>query len=337
MRQALSRLLATILPVVLIGTGGAGAAEGEPPLDRLIQLNAEELLGAPVEKVENGRVTLDIRGLAFNRAFEHRSTPGRGFLANIEDVKKNGSLRPLLHEAEDGFVAVGVGNGTAVSKFQFSDDFKVSFHLKTGGLSADSVFSVRVNQEDAKSFIQTDFFRSLLILDKGKKRLKMTTRSQFQPDPPSWFPREKKIPVEISYQGKNQIAVAISMDPKTARGNDEKRGGGRGGRRGKEEAKPGDLERIEMVSQDGVESPAAGKVVFAFSRVSFLLGNLRIEGKLDPAWVEAAIEKLRKENKLKIKEDPKPADVAAKDEKAKDTKKSKGSLDGPDPEANDEL
>jgi hypothetical protein len=300
---------------------GLLAAEGEPSLDRLIELNSAEILGAPDLKVGTDLgVKLEFKGGGrFDRLFQTRGAAGKGFISKLEEAKANTLGQKLVEHAEDVFSLIVLEGGTAASKFELADDFTIKFHAKIHVLVPAGALTVFVNQQDGRNYVSTSFFQDILVMDGGRKRRKLSSHRHFMPEPVKWFDKtsEKGVPVEIVYK-KNKFSVFLTMKLE----------------------KKGEAERVEVVSQEGIEKPSSGKVVFSFNKLSLLIGNLSIEGKLSRSWAEAQIAKLRKDGKLKLKPDEKPdagaGKLAAGEDKAAG-KTKKESVDGPDPEAEEDL
>jgi len=322
-----------------------GAAEGEPSLDQLIEINAEALIGAETSVKTDLGVVFDFKerkGL-FNKVFQIRGSP-KAFLSKLEDAKATLPGQKLLDKAEDVFSVVCIDSGTALSNFELEGDWRIKFKAKIPSLVPAASLSFQMNL-DGKSFLQTNFFHDLIVSDGGKKKQKLTPHKELQGDPLQWFDKtsEKGVDIEIEMKGKK---LSIFMSPPKENSKDQRREGRKGRWKGKEKEKEKEKEgdgpgRLEVISQEEIEKPAAGRIALSFQKLSFLLGDFKIEGKLSRSWADEGIAKLRKEGKLKLKreEKPAPAAVAAGDSKGKKGEKTGGktSLEEPDPEAEDDL
>jgi hypothetical protein len=314
MRGALPLSLAAARGIlaVLLALSPAAAQEPEPPFERLLELNARELFGGQVT-AKDGRVTVTFPGKGtFNQGFRSASGKGRGFLADLADVKDHVLKGAVSAGIEEGFSFAAVDSGEALSKFEMADDFKISFKLRTAVVQPTASIAVRVNQQGPKSFLQTSFFRDIVVADGSKPRTKRTDQQYFIEPPGKWLVQKEPafVTVELVFKDK-KLSSFVTV--------------------AREANKP---ERLEVVSQDGIESPSSGKVSFKFSRVNFGVSNLVIEGKLKKEWAEAEIAKLRKAGKLKLKPDEPPPEkveqVARKEKRdAPAGKKAKGSADEP--------
>jgi hypothetical protein len=330
---------------VLVLTGSyVRGAESEPPLDQLIEINAEALIGAEMSVKTDLGIVFDFKehkGL-FNKVFQTRGSP-KAFLSKLEDAKATLPGQKLVDKAEDVFSVVCIDSGTARSNFELEGDWTIKFKAKIPSLVPAASLSIQMNS-DGKSFLQTNFFHDLLVSDGGKKKHYLTPHKELRGEPLSWFDKasEKGVAVEIQMKGKK---LSIFMDaPRTPNAKADRKEGGRRGRwkgkdaPGKEGDGPG---RLEVLAQEGIEKPAGGRIAISFQKLSLLLGDFKIEGKLSRSWAEESIAKLRKEGKLKLKREtkPAPASVAAGESKARKGEKSGGktSLEEPDPEAEDDL
>ena len=313
-------------PLIILGAAllpGLRAAEGEPSLERLLEINSAEVFGADGIEVGDGlRVKLDFKkdGL-FNKLFQSRSGGGRGFISSRDEAKVHSTGQKLMDKADDVFSFIAIEGGTAVSRFELADDFAIKFRAKIPFVVPAGSLAVLVNQQDGRNFIQTSFFQDLLVVDGGRKRRKPPSHRHFALEPARWFDRtaEKGMPVEILYR---ENKVSISIEAKLDKKEKDK------------------ADRVEVVSQDGIEKPSSGKVVFSFNKLSFLIGNLSIEGKLNRSWAEGEIARLRKDGKLKLERERKrpegsPGGLAAGE--GRTAEKKKAGVDGPDPEAEDDL
>jgi hypothetical protein len=340
-----SRALLAFAAALLACTGSrARAAEGEPPLDQLIEINSEALIGAETSVKTDLGVVFDFKerkGL-FNKVFQTRGG-AKAFVSKLEEAKGTVPGQKLLDKAEDVFSVLCIDSGTARSKFELEGDWRIRFKAKIPSLVPAAALSLQMNA-DGKSYLQTNFFHDLIISDGGKKKQKVTPHKDLQGDPLSWFDKtaEKGVDIEIEMKEKK---LSIFMSP-PKREHAKGRGEGRRGRGGKgkdnEKEKDGDGPgRLEVISQEEIEKPVSGGIALSFQKLSFLLGDFKIEGKLSRSWAEEGIAKLRKEGKLKLKkeEKPAPAAVAAGDSKGKKGEKAGGktSLEEPDPEAEDDL
>lgn len=311
---------------------GALAGEPDPPLDQLLKLNQTQLFGGEVEvlDVKQGRIRIHYPGKGyFTSGFQCTGAPGKGFISDQAVLKDESVKKMLLEGAEGTFSVMGLDRGLAVSRFELAGDLKISFKLKIPMLLPAGAFVLRFHQKDGKkSYIQTSFFQDIFVSDAGKKKRTAAQNKTYLQPPVKWFDKKSKgVPCEIVLAGKK---LTIST-------------------------KASGVEKLEeVVSQDGIEAPLSGKLSFEFSRLSFAMMDLVIEGKYDGSWLDSEIAKLKKAGKLKVKEpevakkeDKPPAgDAKGGSSKAGESKaaprpvrkkKPKVNVDEPDPEGDDEL
>lgn len=294
------------------------AGEPEPSFERLVQLNSRDILGTEVE-LKEGRMILRFPGKGtFGAAFRAPGGGGRGFISDVAGIKDTLMRKMLTEGVEAGFSAAGLDTGDALSKFELGEDFKISFKLKPPRVPDGATFLLRVNQEDGKNFLQTSFFQDITVMENGRPRRKTASDKRFQAPASRWFLQKHSptVPVEVVFKEK-KLSIFVTIYP--------------------EKDKP---ERVETVSQDGIEKPLRGKMSIKFSKLSFAMVDLVIDSKVPRTWLEGEIARLRKDGKLKLKE----AEVASKPgEKApqarKPAKPAKGgvNVEDPDPEAEDDL
>jgi hypothetical protein len=181
----------------------------------------------------------------------------------------------------------------------------------------------------------TNFFQDLTVSHGGRPKRKATTVQDFQAPPAKWFYQkaapQNATPVEIVFKDK-KLSVSV-----TTYGKDDK-----------------DSKKTEVVSQENIDKPSSGKIYFKFSKMSFGVADLVIDGKYSKSWAEEEIARLRKDGKLRMKP-PEPEEVAKKDDKgrprsqgaeksvpeaekkARPAKKAPPNVDQPDPEAQVDL
>jgi len=269
------------------------AAEPEPPIERLMELNSVDLFGQETS-VKDGRVSLRFPGKGlFNRGFESPSPRGQGFVSNADEVKDAAARKVLMEGAKGEFTLVGRQMGRATSKFELADDFRISFRLRISNLPPAGLFLLTVNQPDPKNSIQTSFFQDLTVVEGGKKRRQVTSDKTYAAPPAKWFNQKSPgVPFEIVFKDK-KLSITMTKEP-------EKEGG-------KEE-------KVVLITSDPIEQASHGRIVFEFRNMSFLMSDLVVEGKYDRTWAEAAIAKLKKDGKLKLK----PPEAVAKEKGAKE-------------------
>jgi len=178
-------------------------------------------------------------------------------------------------------------------------------------------------------------------MDGGKRRQTMTRNQAFAGAPFKWWDVKSKdgVPVQITFrEGTVSVSCGAGGGPQPPRG----RGWGKGKGRGRDKDKAKDSpEKVEVVSLEGFEKATGGKIRFAFQSMSLCMTDLVIEGKYDPKWAEAQIEKLRKDGKLKLSEPAaagqKPGSSAGGSKASAKKKKGAGGVDEPDPEGGDDL
>jgi hypothetical protein len=297
--------------------------ESAPPLARLLELNKEELFGGDAT-IAGDRVVIKFPGKgSFGRAFL-----AKGFVGDPSEIKGAKNKEAYLDKKPGELSCVGTDGGSAISKFELADDFNISFKLKIPTLLPQGMINFRVNQQE-RSFVQTSFFTDLTVVENGKpKKSKLTASQQFQGLPSKWFDRkdEAGLGVEIIFKDK-KLSVFLTYKPT-------------GGRKEKEKER----KREEIVYQEGLEAPSSGKLAIIFSKVSFGLYDLSIDGKVNRDWAEKEIQRLKDEGKLRTKEE----EILAKDDKGgaagsktqvKPSRVKKGpvNLDEPDPEAEVDL
>lgn len=319
------------------------AAAQEPPLEELVQLNAESLFGGKLT-LKDGRITLQYPGGGlFERGFACRGSRGLGIISDEAKVKSQAVRRVLLEKPKGKFSFVGLSSGSAVSSFELQDDFKVSFRLKIRNLSPTSRLTWFVNR-DGRKYVQTNFFQDIVLA--GRKRSRVRTKdTRFAGSPVRWFDVQSPgVAVELSFK-EGKLSVALGVMEK-GDGKRKGKGGGRGKGKGKEKPAEAKEKMVEVVSMDGIEDPVAGRLALLFSDLSFLVTDFQIQGNLPREWADAEIARLRKAKKLITRS---PEELAKKEDRKAKGKTAKGGaapgsagkegpdLDSPDPEADDEL
>ena len=319
-----SRVLVHLVSLSLLGqlqhclTGSSLSAD-EPSLERLLELNAQQIFGGDAT-VKDGRVTVTYKGKgAFNRGFSSRSGGGKGFVSDADEIK-NISVRAVLTDGASDLSFVGLETGSAISNFELAEDFSIRFKLKLPTLLPAAKLTLRWNQKDAKNFIETSFFQNIVVVEKGRARQVTSRDERVAGAPTRWFDQKSDgVPVEMLFKEKK--ATVLMVPP--------------GGEKDK---------KVEIVSVGGIDSPLGGRIAWSFSRASFLIRELVIEGKFDRTWAEKAIGELRKKGSLKLEEPaaqeppaPAAAPAPAAPETAAKPAKPKRAIDEADPEADEEL
>jgi hypothetical protein len=314
----------------------AKEASKEPPLRRLMELNARELFGGDAQ-VKGDRVTIRFPGKgSFARGFRVGKGRGKGFVSDINDLRDGSVKTQLTGGIGTAFSCAGLDGDSAMSVFEMADDFSIRFQLKIPFLAPQAQFTVRINDRDSRNYIQTNFLQDIAAMEDGKKRQARTNNQVYAGSPGKWWEARSKgtIPVQITFKD-GKVTVSCGAGDL---GHGQK-GGGKGRGRGKEKAKDGP-EVVELVSLEGFEKATGGKIRFGFQNLSLCMANLAIDGKYDRAWAESQIAKLRKEGKLKVSE-PVVAgqEPGATGKKSRTSAKKKGkvNVDEPDPEGDDDL
>ncbi len=264
-------------------------SEAEPPLERLVELNATELFGGEAS-FQGDRVTLRFPGSgSFARGFRAGGSGGGGFITALDDLKDPTIRENVAGGFNAAFSFAGIEGGQALSKFELAGDFTISFRMRVPQVSSASSMILRMHQEDAKSYLQTSFFREVSVLEGGKSRKKEAADAAFSGTPAKWFVQKHAeppgTPVEIVFK-QRRLSVSLTVFPE-----------------------PKKSEKKEIVSLDDLESPTSGKIALKFSKVSFGIADFVIEGKYSRPWVEEELGRLRKEKKLRLRtEDPQPSE-----------------------------
>ena len=272
---------------------------------QLAQLNGVALFGVPF-KISKGRFSVTYPGAGeFDKAFTTRGRGRGGVIANIADVKNATHRKLLINGHSKGKATlVGMFGGSALSNFELVDDYKVSFRLRIPRVEGRSRFAFLLNHQGS-DFVQTNFFQDIVIPSK-KSRVRSKNKKFLVPAS-RWFDKGPQgMPVSIVCKG-GKISISVGV------------------LNGKKE------EMVEVVATE-VADPAPGKIGFNFEGVSFMMSNLRIDGKFPTAWAEKRMAILRKAGKLVTKLPEKKAAPAKKGPPKKGPDLSK-----PDPEAEEEL
>ncbi|MBI4604586.1 MAG: hypothetical protein HY721_21700 [Planctomycetes bacterium] len=330
-----------------LGAGAAGAQEGketepELSLEQLVELNAADLFGGKLT-LERGRFKLELPGDgSFARGFDTGGAAGggrSGFASDQRQIKDETARKALLEGAAGAFSVAGLGGGSAVSVFELEGDWKVAFKLRMTGLQAGSRFTLRFNLDPkGKEYIQSSFFQDLQLKGKGKTKSASSQDPRFGRRPDQWFDqRSVGVPVEIRFTD-GTLSIRVGVRERDGPG---EKGRGRGPRGGKKKAR--DRERhqlVEAVKLEGIEAPAGGRLAIAFEKCSFLMSDLRIEGKLPRKWLAAEVDRLRRAGKLATGSSGEAAGAKGKDKVAarpRATGKDGSDISKPDPEADDDL
>ena len=292
----------------------------EDLLRKLVELNGDSIFGGHV-KLKGERITLTFAGDgAFEKGFQCSSKSRSGVVSDKRLVKDVAVKKVLIDGAQGKFSFLGLTSGTAVSRFPLEGDYNISFKLRIPTLMRGSKMTWYLNREK-KDYIQLNFFRQAALFKKGRlKSRKVSKIPRFRKGADKWFDRKSAgVPVEISFK---EDKLTVRMEEKKA---GEKKG-----------------TMTEVVSLDEIQERNHGRLALSFDKVSFLVTDFKIEGKLPRSWVEQEIESLRKVGKLKMPADkPKAEAKKGKQDGKKDPKKGKEKegpdLDTPDPEIDEDL
>ncbi|MBN1441303.1 MAG: hypothetical protein JXA90_01280 [Planctomycetes bacterium] len=307
---------------------GAEVAAAGPSFADLLNWNAETIFGGKLTLEKDDRFTLAFPGEGlFEKGFRCQGKAGQGVISDAAAVKDVSVKRTLLEGAAGTFSLVGLSSGSAVSRFPLGNDYSISFKVRIPILMAASKLVFILNQE-GRSYIQLSFFQEASVISGGRRRAAAASRDpRFRGPPAQWFDRKSAgVPVEIVFK-EGKLTVRMHAP---AQGN----------------LKEG---MADVVTLDGVSEPTEGNLALSFDRISFLISDLKIAGKLPADRLKQEIESLRGTGQLRTRAPEPPAagketkdtpDAAKKgDSKAKpkkDTKKGPD-LEQPDPEADDIL
>lgn len=322
--------------LVLVGAWQGQIAGQDPPLDKLVELNARELFGGE-GTVKDGRVTLRFtRKETFARAFRvPGGGSGRGIVSNLDDLKEATMRGNVAGGLEANFSFAGLDAGEALSRFEMADDFTISFRMRAPVIAPGASFILRWNQEDSRNHVQTNFFQDLVVTEGGKPRRKVASDPRLAGPPSKWFHQKLAEPpatqVNVVFKDKKaSVSLTLFEEPKKS-------------------------SAVVAASQEAIEKPTRGKVFLKFSKLSFGMADFVIEGKYAREWAEVELARLRKEKKIRIRpEDPEPSEKMVKDnskgkrgvddkkaaptvKKAKRVKRAPPDVGQPDPDAEVDL
>ena len=249
--------------------------------ERLVEANGPLLFGGKT-KVEGDRFEVLFNGVGQVKAgFEgtgiHDSKSDEMKGANrrfirLKQKKNNDEPEQLI----PGLAAIGIGDGSWVSRFPVAGEPWVEMGFRVPNLiGKESTVRVRVNWKK-KTGYETNFFKTISYISNGTMKGTQTTPlKEYQGPPTTWFPRKgQAIKAEF---GIKDGRVISRLDSK-------------------------DLVELSKASDRG------GHIGLSYSKLLFTIQNLKVSGKLDRAWCEKEIERLRKEGKLKTAPDPSPED-----------------------------
>jgi hypothetical protein len=251
--------------------GRTSVASKDAAFERLVEENGPILFGGKV-KVIGDRFEVVFDGDGQMRAgFE-----GKGIHdSKSEEIKGANRKFIRLKDKKDneeeqlipGLTAIGMGEGTWLSRFPVAGEPWVEMGFRIPNLiGKESNVRVRVNWKK-KTGYETNFFKSISYISDGSvKGTNVTLLKEYQGTPNTWFPRKgKSVKVEFGVRDGRLVSRVDSRDvvvmPKTA--------------------------------------DRGGHIGITFSKLLFTIDNLKVRGKLDRAWCEKEIERLRAEGKLR--------------------------------------
>ncbi len=277
--------ISTILTCAISGADVAGAEEtgGDLPLKKLLELNASQIFGGKLKLLDGDR---------FEVTFDGPGLMEKGFIAkgaailDEKNAEPNGVNKKFFTKGDKnnknkkddkapplpGLACVGFAGSRAAlwtSRFPVAGDSRVTFDFRIPNLlTSQSKFLVRINA-DKRSYLETNFFNNISKYANGKVIARsVTPHPKFSGIPTKWFPRKgDSVPMELAVED-DTLVVRLSGQEVVA------------------------MKRLGKVDQ--------GHVAFLFQKFVFTLQNLKISGKLDLAWCEEEIKKLKKENKLAL-------------------------------------
>ncbi len=298
--------------------------EDAPPLEKLIELNAAELFGGNVE-VKEGRLIIRYPGAGlFAQGFAVRSK-GTGQIVSDQGAIKGVTMRnQLIKGAEKQFSFAGLKSGSAESRFQLGDDFKITFGLKIPNLAKNASLNFFFSRKGSREFIQSRFLADLYAVNKGKKRRARPTDRRYLGPAAAWFDTAAEAGVKYEIRLKDRNLTIAKFAGK---------------------------EKETVVSLEDLPGDLGGRIGFSFDRVTFMVRDFVVETSIPREWAETAIADLRRGGKLKLaKESPAPKKESSKKEGPQvakggaetDTTKDWDKLvevdiDKPDPEADEDL
>lgn len=251
-------------------------AGAEPPLERLLEINSAQLFGGKVKvNGDSFEVTFSAdgemaAGFEGKGIVDSKSEEMRGVNRTFIQIDKKDNREVLL----PGLSAVGIGDGVWTSRFPVAGKPWVEFGMRVPNLiGSQSNIKVRVNWQKGTGY-ETNFFNNVSFIAGGSvKSLQSTPIKEYQPPTYKWFPRkDRKAGLKIGFgirDGKCSVTI--------------------GAREVASIPKPLDK---------------GGKIIIAYSKLTFTIDNLKVSGQLDRKWAEEQIANLRKSGKLKLKADP---------------------------------
>lgn len=256
------------------GDDGTTTLAKLPPLEKLLELNSVAIFGGKV-KVNGDKLEVIFDGDGLMKAgFE-----GKGIIDSKNEEMTGANRGFIIQEKKDGveklipgLAALGMGEGTWVSRFPVAGGAWVEFGFRVPNLiTQDSNFRLRVNWERNSGY-ETSFFQNIAYVAGGTPKTSiMTDLKEYRRAPSRWFPRKKES-VKVEY-GIREGNCVVLMNGK------------------------------EMVSVPKV-ADKGGRVAIAYRKLVFTIDNFKISGQLDRAWCEKEIERLKKQGKLKVGDEP---------------------------------
>jgi hypothetical protein len=271
-------LVLSLLFLLISRTSRAG---DEPSLEDLVRLNGEAIFGGAARLEAGDRLVIPLtKPGQFEKCFV-----GKSGMVNPESLKGEGN-RKVLANPEGGEIAnqvvVGRGDGEWQSRFELSGDVEVRFNLRVPATQNGSRLQLRLNQS-AKGVLQTGSFFQGAALYSGKKVVKQAqpSKKEYQAPPDKWFDKKGIVAIEAVFaKGNFSLKMRkVVKDPK--------------------DAAEAELAKLEDAA------PAGGKIAFSFNKLTFLISDMTIAGKVDREWLQGQIEELRTKGKLVEKEPPK--------------------------------
>jgi hypothetical protein len=249
--------------------------------ERLLEANGPLIFGGRV-KVKGDRFEV-----LFNAAGQMKAGfEGKGIYDSKSEEMKGANrkfirLKDKKNKDEEeqllpGLTAIGVGDGSFLSRFPVAGEPWVEMGFRIPNLiGKESNVRLRVNWKK-KSGYETNFFKTIAYVSDGNvKGSQVTPLKEYQGTPDSWFPRKgQSVKVEFGIREGRLISRMDSKDVVLMKASDK-----------------------------------GGHIGFAYSKLLFTIVNLKISGKLDRAWCEKEVERLRAEGKLKTTPDPAPDDL----------------------------
>jgi hypothetical protein len=239
--------------------------------DRLVEANGPLIFGGKV-KVLGDRFEVLFDGDGQVKAgFE-----GKGIHdSKSEDMKGANRKFIRLKDKKDkeeeqlipGLTAIGIGEGTWLSRFPVAGEPWVEMGFRIPNLiGKESNVRIRVNWKK-KTGYETNFFKSISYVSDGTvKGTNVTPIKEYQGTPNTWFPRKgKSVKVEFGVRDGRMISRIDARDV--------------------------------VMLQKPIDR--GGHIGITFSKLLFTIDNLKVSGKLDRAWCEKEIEKLRAAGKLR--------------------------------------